>query len=151
MAQDAPDEGPDDPVAARGALRGKRAALGVVIAMALAFILATAFHVIPAVFGAFVAPLPAGGPGSCAQGLRDLAVALDRDTTAPPWADPRQAARSEDRELAANRCAHTPGGYEAWAAFERLRIAKEQLEGRDPAALAQLKRDLAAYFPSDLR
>jgi hypothetical protein len=151
MAQDAPDEAPGDPAIARAALRGKRAALGVVIAMAVAFILATAFHVIPAVFGVWIAPVASGGPGSCAQSLRDLAVALDADATPRPWADPREAVRTEDRDLAANRCALTPGGYEAWAAFERLRIAREQLEGRDPAALAQLKRDLAAHLPSDLR
>ncbi len=39
----------------------------------------------------------------------------------------------------------------AWASFERLRVAEEQLKGRDPEALAQLKRDLAAHLPSDLR
>lgn len=137
------DEAPLDKATARAALQGKRVALGVVIAMAVAFILATAVHVIPAVFGAWITPIASGPPSPCAQGLRDLARALDRDDRAPSG--------TRERDAAASLCARTPEGADAWAAYERLRIAKEQLDGRDPAALARLKRDLAAHFPSDMR
>jgi len=136
----------DDEATARAALQGKRVALGVVITMAVAFILATAVHVIPAVFGVWIGPLRAGSPGSaaCAAGLRDLGLALDQDRPETPLAAGQRAAVE-------SACAGTPEGLQAWASFERLRVAKEQLRGRDPAALAQLKHDLAAHLPSDLR
>jgi hypothetical protein len=48
-------------------------------------------------------------------------------------------------------CILTPEGLQAWASFERLQVAQQQLKERDPEALAQLKRDLSAHLPSDLR
>src|SRR5882672_10212111 len=80
-----PHEDPDDPEEVslqRARIRGKRLALGVVIAVAAAFIGASAAQIVSAVFGARIAPLPAGQPGSaertCALGVRELERALDR-------------------------------------------------------------------------
>jgi hypothetical protein len=139
---------PHDPGAARAALQGKRVALGVVMVASVVFIVATAVHVIPAVFGLSVVPLPAGAPGSaaCAAGLRDLERGLERDDSASA-----SASRAEEGEATREACSLTPEGLQAWASLERLQVAGEQLKGRDPAALAQLKRDLAAHLPSDLR
>ncbi|MGO9837569.1 MAG: hypothetical protein ACLP1X_25540 [Polyangiaceae bacterium] len=135
MAEEAPD-----PATARAALQGKRVALGVVIAAAVIFILATALHVIPAVFGAWISPIRADDLRSadCARGLRELERALDRDNPA-------------SRDTVQYACSLTPEGLQAWASFERLRVAGQQLNGRDPGAVAQLKRDLAAHLPSDSR
>jgi hypothetical protein len=137
---------PRDPGADRAALQGKRVALGVVIVASVVFIAATAIHVIPAVFGVSVVPLPAGALGSaaCAEGLRDLERGLERDDSA-------FASRAEKGEATREACSLTPEGLQAWASLERLQVAGEQLKGRDPAALVQLKRDLAAHLPSDLR
>jgi hypothetical protein len=134
------DEAPDE-ATARAALRGKRVALGIVIVAAVAFILATASRVIPSVFGLGSVPL---APGPCADGLRGLEAAFDRDDggSHPP---------KRDQIAVEEVCAKTPQGLDAWASFERLRLAREELEGRDPAALGRLKRDLAAHLPSDLR
>lgn len=138
---------PPDSATARAALQGKRVALGVVIVAALVFILATAIHVIPAVFGVWIVPLPAGAPGSaaCAAGVRDLERGLERG-------DSPSASRDDEKGEATRRaCSLTPEGLQAWASLERLQLAGERLRGRDPAALAQLKRDLAAHLPSDSR
>jgi len=134
------DEAGDDQVTARAALNGKRAALVLVIAMTVAFILATAVHVIPAVFGAWVTPIRAGDPGSagCVRGLRDAQRALEMGDLDSP-------------EGVHAACSGTPEGLQAWASFERLRVATGQVKDRDPAALAWMKRDLAAHLPSDLR
>jgi hypothetical protein len=141
MVDDAPDE-----ATARAALQGKRVALGVVMTAAVAFILATALHVIPAVFGAWVVPVGTDAPGeaNCALGLRNLERALDRGDLASP-------SLAGEREVVETACAQTPEGLEAWASFERLRVGEEQLKSRDPGAVAQLKRDLATHLPSDSR
>jgi hypothetical protein len=130
----------------RARLRGKRAGLGIVIAAAVIFIADSAVQIIPAVFGAGIAPLPRGAPGSpertCAVGLRDLAGALLGRGPGVP------AERAAGVERA---CAAAPNGKDAWAALERLRFADAQLAGRDPAALEPLTRDLAEHLPADLR
>jgi len=77
---------PPDVATARARLQGKRVGLGVVIVAAVAFILATAVHVIPAVFGARIVPIE---PGVCADGLRELGAALDRGD---PWPGAGRAA-----------------------------------------------------------
>jgi hypothetical protein len=140
---------PRDPVADHAALQGKRVALGVVIVASVVFIAATAIRVIPAVFGVWVVPLPAGAPGSaaCAAGLRDLEQRLERDDPASP----SRGEKAEEGEATREACSLTPEGLQAWASLERLQVAGRQLKGRDPAALAQLRRDLAAHLPSDLR
>ena len=135
---------PLDEAHAPAALQGKRVALGVVIAATVAFIMATAIHVIPAVFGVSIAPVRAGAPGSaeCAAGLRNLELGPERGDS---------PARTEPIDAVHRACVLTPEGLQAWASFERLQVAQKQLKGRDPEALAQLKRDLAAHLPSDLR
>src|SRR5258706_5115445 len=80
-----PHEDPDDPEEVslrRARIRGKRLALGVVIAVAAAFIGSSAVQIVSTVFGTGIAPLPAGQLGSeertCALGVRELKRALDR-------------------------------------------------------------------------
>src|SRR5258708_36323766 len=69
----------------RARLLGKRAALGLVIVVAAAFITASTAQIVRAVFGAAIAPLPVGQAGqadsperACAVGVRGLKLALDR-------------------------------------------------------------------------
>ena len=127
----------DSPELARARLRGKRAALGVVLVVAVAFVGASVWNVVPAVFGANVHPLPGGPAGSservCAEGVRRLEQAL------PGWQD---AAGVE------TACGGSSAGLDAWAALLRLRGAGQQLA---PGDLAQLRRDVEAHLPADLR
>jgi hypothetical protein len=133
-----------DPVA-HARLQGKRAALGAVIVVAVAFIGASAVQIIPAVFGARIRPIPRGAAGAertCAVGVRDLAGAVIGRGSAVP------AERSAEIERA---CTAFPQGEDAWAAFQRLSLTSEQLHGRDPSALEPLVDDLAKHLPADLR
>jgi hypothetical protein len=127
----------DSPELARARLRGKRAALGVVLVVAVVFIGASVWNIIPAVFGANIQPLPAGPEGSlertCADGVRRLEHGL------PGWQD---AAGVE------TACSASSAGLDAWAALLRLRSAGQQLS---PGDLAPLKRDVEAHLPADLR
>jgi hypothetical protein len=150
-------------------LRGKRAALGIVIVISLAFIVASTSQIIPAVFGVGFEPLPsAAAPdspeGQCAAGIRALAGALDRaggrlssvasaaddgatmavlrSTLSPEW----------DRADAVHvACKRAAGGPSAWAALQRLRVAEEQSGRLDREALTSVRRDVAAHLPADLR
>jgi hypothetical protein len=131
---------PEEKALTPAALRGKRIGLCVVIALAVAFIGATAVHVIPAVFGVWIVPVPRG---PCALGLRELEQALGAAGVGPRPQAPPSSVQSA--------CAQTPAGEDAWASFERLRLAEGQLGGRDPAALSRLKQDLDAHLPTELR
>jgi hypothetical protein len=135
---------PLDEAHARAALQGKRVALGVVIAATVGFIVTTAIHVIPAVFGVSIVPVRAGAPGSaeCVAGLRGLELGLEHGDS---------RSRTDPSDAVHQACILTPEGLQAWASFERLQVAQQQLKERDPEALAQLKRDLSAHLPSDLR
>ena len=81
---------------APAALRGKRAGLAMVILLAVVFIGATAYRVVPAVFGLAIAPVPAG---TCAEGLRALEVDVKDADKAPTYASLREV------------CTRTPGGF----------------------------------------
>jgi len=156
--------------AARARLRGKRIALGVVIAVAVVFIGASAVQIVPDVFGAGIEPLPSAPAGSsarlCAEGVRTLLDAL----AAPPAGSAATPGRSstepspEDWERVARDCEKASGGEDAWAALVRLRSAREQLAfhgiglspqeraaARETIDLDPLRRDVAAHLPADLR
>jgi hypothetical protein len=135
--------------AAQARLRGKRVALGVVIAVAVSFIGASAVQIIPAVFGAGIKPLPSSPPGSsaraCAEGVRALMLSLN-------GADPAQAAPPTQWESVGHACDASPEGLDAWAALMRLRSASEQVVLRgDHVELDPLRRDVAAHLPAELR
>jgi len=144
---------PNDPALARARLQGKRAALGIVIAVAVAFIAASAVQIIPAVFGLRIEPLPPAAAGSseraCAEGVRRLAVALERTDAGGPGCAPA-APEWQDAPAVEQACSRSSEGRDAWAALSRLRSAREQL-GERPDALSRLQRDVAAHLPADLR
>jgi hypothetical protein len=146
------------PELARARLQGKRAALAAVIAVTVAFIGWSAVQVIPQVFGVDVRPLPPAAPGSadgaCAEGVRRLALALDRPAVPAMVGEPAPLPGEWQEAPAVERaCGGSAEGEQAWAALLRLRSAEEQLGPRHPsrAELEPLRRDVAAHLPPDLR
>jgi hypothetical protein len=119
------DSQPSDAVS-RARLQGKRAALSLVIVVAVLFIGASAAQIIPAVFGWQIRPLPPAPVGTstrtCADGIRALADAIDR--TGGAFAEWDAAA------YIARACAASSEGLDAWAALMRLRYARLQLPHR---------------------
>jgi hypothetical protein len=149
----------DDPALARARLRGKRAALGVVIAFSVGIIGLSAVQIVPAVFGAGITPIPAAQPGTkertCADGVRRLASALDRAADSAGNASFEQRLQPEwgDAGWIHEACKEARQGLDAWAALARLRSAEEQLGPRAPldGQLEPLRRDVQAHLPADLR
>jgi hypothetical protein len=138
---------------ARARLRGKRAALVVVIAVAVTFVGASAAQIIPAVFGAGTVPIPAGPPGSsarvCAEGVAALLRVMGDDV-------PEAEGQADTWVRAEAACGQSPEGLDAWAALQRLRVTRVQLVGtsghvRASAELDPLRHDVAAHLPADLR
>jgi hypothetical protein len=154
-----PEAPRDDAALARAKLRGKRAALGVVIVAAVAIIASSAVQIIPTVFGAGIVPIPSGAPGSneraCAEGVRALANALERASRSAGSESFVERLRPEwDREAAVHEaCQSAGGGLDAWAALARLRAAEEQLAPvpARSSELDPLRRQVEAHLPSDLR
>jgi hypothetical protein len=159
----------DDDAHAR--LRGKRVALGVVIAVAVAFIGASSLQIIPSVFGlgGQGSPAPGGSPArECARRVRPLALAIDR-ASASAWsahAIGAETTANDSQALQAFRQALMPewndeasvrqacfesGSAEAWAALLRLRSTEEQMLIRDSSELLPVRRQFVAHLPADLR
>jgi hypothetical protein len=155
-------------------LQGKRVALGVVIVIAVAFIGASAFQIIPSVFGlgGQGSPMPEGSPArECARLVRPLALAIDRasasawsahaigatDTTTTSDSRALQAFRQgllpewNDESSVRQVCFESAGGTEAWAALVRLRSTQEQIMIRDSSELFPVRRGFADLLPADLR
>ena len=55
-----------------------------------------------------------------------------------------------DRETIEAACSESSEGLDAWAALARLRSAEEQLAPRTEE-LGNLRRDVVAHLPADLR
>lgn len=165
----AEDEAAHDPIVLAARLRGKRAALGLVLVVSVAFIVSSAFQIISAVFGFGWAPLPADAPAGspervCAVGIRALTQALDR---AGQRLSSVASAADDNETMAALRpglspewdsaaaiegaCAHSRGGLDAWAALQRLRVAEEQSGRLSREELTSVRNDVAAHLPADLR
>jgi hypothetical protein len=166
------DAVPDDEAQARRG--GKRVAHGIVLFIAMAFIGASAAQIIPAVFGLqsrAIAPATPGSPErACSDGVRSLALALDR-AGKRAWSllgrDEADADSSPKATLRAFRhglfpewdtepsveqaCSKSHEGLEAWAALLRLRRAAEQIVVRDVTEILPLRHDFAAHLPADLR
>ena len=158
-----------DAAAAAAAMRGKRAALAVVMVISLAFIASSVAQIIPAVFGVGFEPLPSGAApespeGQCATGIRSLALALDRaggrlssvasaadDTATMAVLRPTLSPEWDHADTVRAACDRTAGGPAAWAALQRLRVAEEQSGRLDRDALTSVRRDVAAHLPADLR
>jgi hypothetical protein len=141
---------------ARGRLQGKRIALVVVIVISVVFIGASAWQIVPAVFGAAITPIPAAAPGSpartCAEGVRRLELALERAANAAGSASFQTQLQPEWDDGAAieGACSQSSEGIDAWAALARMRSAEEQLAPRT-GELSSLRRDVIAHLPADLR
>lgn len=158
---------------ARARFEGKRLAHAVVVAIAVAFIGASAVQIVPAVFGTqtqLVSSTPAGlSDRACAEDVHSLMLALDR-ATGQAWSPRAARAVSEADEDAviqafrqglapewnadatiAQACAKSREGFEAWAALLRLRRAEEQVVLRGFVELVPLRRDVTAHLPADLR
>jgi hypothetical protein len=164
-----PDELPiaDGAIVERARQRGRRVALGLVIAVALAFIAASAIQIIPAVFGRNAAGLGTWHAISptdhaCAVGLRALAGAFDRGSDGVgSWGEPDETRLPMGRDpvlsegsmadRVSEACAASREGLDAWAALERLRSARDQVARRGQGELGPLRRDLLAHLPTDLR
>jgi hypothetical protein len=154
-------------------LRGRRVALVVVSAIAVAFIGASALQIVPSVFGTGRPPGPSTAEGApareCAQRIRPLALAVDRASAnawsthaigsgdganqGAPLAAFRQALLPEWNDEAGVRgvCLKSPFGAEAWTALVRLRSTEEQIVLRDSSELLPIRRDFAAHLPAELR
>jgi hypothetical protein len=161
---------PDAVTLERARRTGRRAAHGVVLAVAIAFIGASSWQIVRAVFE-LNGPDALGNSLSdrfCSEGIHSMAAALDRATTGVAVALAVDARRldEDDRiglfasllrpewDAAATvqqRCDATRQGREAWAALQRLRMAGEQLGPRDQVELGPIRRDLAARLAPDLR
>jgi hypothetical protein len=132
----------------RARMRGKRVALSLVVAVAVAFVGASAAQIIPAVFGFGIRPLPPASlgtrPRTCGDGILALAAAIDGSGGALPDWD--QAA-----EPIARACAASSEGLDAWAALIRLRSARLQLPRDHDAELAALRRNVDAHIAAQLR
>jgi hypothetical protein len=164
-----PDESDLDETVARARKRAKRVALALVSAVAMLFISASAVQIIRTVFGLQSDPVAATlaepTQRACALGVSRLARALDRASASllPVSAE----ATEEDSARAAFRrrlspdwdsadtvmreCEHSFWGQDAWAALERLRRTQEELARRGQGELIQLRRDVSAHLPPDLR
>jgi len=147
---------------ARARLQGKRAALGVVMVVAVAFIGASALQIVPAIFCAGITPIPDSPSGSearvCAEGVRRLERSLERAASAAgsPAFGPALERDWRDEAQIRAACDKSPEGLDAWASLARLRSAEEQLASAGGAAgasaeLEPLRRDVAAHLPADLR
>jgi hypothetical protein len=152
----APGGAPDAAVA-RAGLRWKRASLVFVSVIAVAFIAISVLQIIPAVFGAWIRPLPPASPGSperiCAEGVHRLAGALDRASAMAggPAFDGALQPEWNDAPGVEQACARSPEGLDAWASLLRLRSAEQQLAGRDGEPLVRLRREVSSHLPADLR
>jgi hypothetical protein len=167
----------DDSAEARasaGARRsGRRAAHGFVFVVAILFIASSTIQIVRGVFG-LNDTAPPGDP--CADGVARLAAQLEADPAcgagtatasgktgkaAEETARARHARRaleSSEAATVARTCAASSEGLETWAAFERGRMAREQLAqgdgdprtGRGVMHAPPLD-DEAAPLPADLR
>ncbi len=134
---------------------GRRAGLGFVVAIALAFTAASADQIVAGAFEASVRPLPSGPPGSsdrlCADGVSRLARDPDSRVRDAPTKSPRESERAVDASAVGSACSYSSAGLDAWASFLRLEEARRQLPAGSDAELATLRRNVFAHLPAELR
>jgi hypothetical protein len=137
--------------ATRARLFGKRAALVSCGVVAVWFIVSSVAQLIPAVFGARMVPLggSAGGPPAassspewqCAEGLR----------RAEAFGASSSATRPEIGSNVVSACSQTSAGLDALAAYRRLELAEAKLGSSDPGSVDELRRELSAHLPAQMR
>ena len=152
---------------ARAGRESRRAAHGLVFVVAILFIGSSSIQITRSVFGLNETARP-GDP--CADGVARLAGPLEAapaciadgtGKTGKPGdetATARHARETSEAATVARACAASREGLETWAAFERARMAREQLArgDRDPGAGRGVMHapplgDEAAPLPADLR
>ena len=140
--------------------RLRQLASGFVLVVAVAFIVASTWQIIAAVFGiGVVASTQAATPeeASCTAKLRTLASALERasDQAAhePDDAHARSAfeaaiAPEWNDEVASEKlCSPTARSREAWAALLRLRRGYEGRSQKDARDVGPMRRDFETRLP----
>ncbi len=173
MTANMPDSSGDDPrdyADLAGARQGgRRLALLLFIAFAVAFVGSSATQIVRAVFPPERPPLLTTALGSsaatCAEGIALLVRAIDRATESakPAYASAldgydavsilrqRLGPEWDDRTPIERACSDSPEGLESWAALLRFREAVEQWVRRESIALGPLRRDVIAHVPANLR
>jgi hypothetical protein len=144
-----------DELELRARLRGRRVGLGVVIVVAVTFVVASASQIVSAVFGLGTVPLAAGPVDSperrCAEGIGHLVRTLAPRSGASPPATQALQAPWNDADRVEQECRNATGGLDAWDALLRLRAAELQLSEPTPADLQPLRNEVIAHLPADLR
>ena len=135
-----PDPGASDRAEAQARARARRAANGVVVVIAVLFIGASTLQIVRAVFDEAGSPLaaPLATDDACMAGVKRLAKA-------------GPALRGPEADAVARVCASTSAGLDAWAAFERLWLAREELSRQDRTDIEPVAREVSAHLPADLR
>jgi hypothetical protein len=125
---------------AQARARARRAANGVVVVVAVLFIGASTLQIVRSVFDEAGSPLaPAlATDDACMAGVKRLAKA---GTALPPG----------EVDAVARVCASTSAGLDAWAALERVWLAREELARQDRTDIDPLAREVSAHLPADLR
>jgi hypothetical protein len=142
----------------RARKEGRRNAHGLVLVVAVLFIASSTVQIVRGVFGLGEASRPGD---ACAEGVARLSAQIDARAACSGCNEAPAARRSREASEAATvarACAASSDGLDTWAAFERARMAREQLargEG-DPGAPRGLMHapplgDEAAPLPVDLR
>lgn len=145
------------PKTARAHARLRTVVYGAYVTFAAVFVLLCVEEIVVGVFGlraGTIATAPPGSPGhACAEGIRDLAKALDRGVLAANAArDEKDAVRRLDAALApdwdrepalAAACGSDANGAEAWAALLRLKRAEEGAAGRRAVLVGPMREDVA--------
>jgi hypothetical protein len=148
----------------RGRRLGRRYVTMVFGVLALSFMAMTTKELVDGVFGVDARPLsattdPTRGAG-CAGRLRGMEAAIERGITAAAHAPDQATASTRYRSALAPdwddgpgveaACAkEAPGGTDALATVERLRVAGEHLARRHASELAPLRHDVATYLPPE--
>jgi hypothetical protein len=151
----------------------KRAVHAAIVVVAVTFVGSSAAQIIPAVFGLGIRPVSATAgdspEGVCAQGVRSLALAVDRaaERAWSPRAAQAVTPQGGDAALHAfvaalapewsaeatveQACGRAREGTEAWAALVRFRRAEEQVVLSGLVELVPLRHDVMAHLPANLR
>jgi hypothetical protein len=122
--------------------------------LASAFVFATVWQVAGVLFGT-PAEGAAVGP-ACAEGLRDLSVAIDRGLAAAAGARDRDAAEERYRaalrpewdrkDAIADVCGRDRTGADALAALGRVDRAARESASRSASELGSVRRDLDSFI-----
>ena len=153
---------PSEVARARAARQARRAVHGVSLVIAVLFIGSSSLQIVRSVFG-LDETTRAGDP--CADGVARLTAHLDAFAACTPGGagspggeTARRAREISEAATVARTCAVSSQGLDTWAAFERARMARDQVAkgGGDPNGPRGVMHapplgDEAPPLPVDLR